>query len=242
MRIILLILCLFALPAHAGFTLIASHASNNSSSSTTMVFSGNFPSVVAGDLIVAVAGNGDGGATTLSLSDGTSTFTQAATPQGYASANGQISIHYLLASVATGAVTYTLTYGAARTYRSLAIFQFRPSDVVTFGDVVQAQGTGTAISSGNVTATGSDILGVGGAFTYNTSNLSSISPLINGVAADGQANNSYTLGFYRAIGAGFTGAASATLGGSDQWGASFAYFRIGAGGPSSTLMIKRRRH
>lgn len=232
-RLALWLLCIVCIPAHASYTFIASHAVNIAASGGTLVFAGDF-TVQAGDLMIAVDGNLEGGATSLSLSDGTSTFTQAATPQAFGGGAAQIAMHYLLSSVATGSVTYTLTYGAARTYRSMVIFQFRPSAPVTFGSATSASGTSTAISSGNLPVSGSDILAIAAAFSFNTANMAALSPLINGVAADGQANNSYTLAWYRAAAAGFTGAATATFGSSDDWGALLGYFRIGASGSDST--------
>ena len=239
---LVLLLVLASVSAHATCTLIDSRVQNSAASSATTVLSGDFTAVQAGDTLIGVIGNGEGGTTTIGVSDGTSSFSEAATPTAYAGANGQIGLYYLLSSVATGGVTYTITYGAARTYRSVAMFQFRCTDTVSFGSIASAAATSAAPSSGNLVVPTGDVLAIGGVFTFSGANLSAVSPQINGVAADGFINADYTLGFYRAISTGFTGAATATLGGSDQWGALLGYFTVGeVSGPTGSLLLRRRR-
>jgi hypothetical protein len=217
------------------FTLVSSHISVNAASAASLVYTGNITSVQAGDLVVACLGNLEGTPTTYSLSDGTSTFSLATgSDEVFGAGAAHIETHYLLASVATGSPTYTLTYGAARTYRVMGIYVFRPTAAVSVGNSSSSSGTGTAISSGNITVSSSDLIAFACAGTINTT--AAPSPItINGVAATGSLHSNYFTVWYAEAAAGYTGAAAGTIS-SDSWGANVTAFTIGAGGGGSTIV------
>lgn len=204
------------------FALIDSFGSLNSESGDTRSLIGDFPGVQAGDLMVFML-RWDGDPTTISVTDGTSEFSVGLEPTLVG--GSCFAFLYLPASVATGSPTYTYTLGAARTYRTFAMLQFRPSAAATFGGIVSNSGNGTAASSGNLVVSGSDILAIGGLNAFNQATSSNHS--INGVAADGALTPQYAALWHKTFSENFTGAASASLPNSDTWGALLAYFRIG---------------
>lgn len=221
------------------FTFIAAASqSPGSGSDSTLVFTAPF-TVQAGDLIVAIVGNIESGNTgAIAVSDGTSTFNSDHSPLGY-TGESELAFRYLLSSVATGAVNYTVTYAGSRAYRVGVLLQVRPSAPCAFvGSVVGGATSGTPnLSSGNKTIPTGDVLCIGGCSTYNVANLTSITPRINAVAADGQANANYVAAWYRAVSTGFTGAATATLSGNDLAATLFGAFEISGGGGTN----RRRR-
>jgi hypothetical protein len=173
--------------------------------------------VQAGDS-VAVWLKWEGGSTTTTMSDGTSSLT-GATARNHA--NGGLSGRwfYLLSSVATGSVTYTCTWGASRDFKRLIGFVFRPTGTVTFntGTDASSSGASTAVTSGNYSTTGSGSWAVLGGFgEFNVVTLST--NLINGGAADGVTNAGVCEAWYKILSATFTGgASSATQSTSDDW-------------------------
>lgn len=222
------------------FTFVQSFSGMIAGAADAWTWTDYLDDVQAGDLLVAIA-KWEGGDTTLSVSDGTSTFNADHVPQSFASGDGRLAIRYLLSSVATGQPDYTFTWGAARAYRAMMMLQFRPTAAVTFGGVTGAEGNSADPNSGNLVVSGADILAIGALGSY--AQATSSAHLVNGQAADGVLTPQYAAAWHKTFAAGFTGAAAAALPGTDQWGALLAYFRIGAGGAAddSGLLLRRRR-
>lgn len=161
------------------FTLNNKNLAQNSGSagSITVVVTG----VLSGDLVVLLTGN-DQSIDTMSVSDGTSSLT----PGNLVSTGAvRMQFFYLLASVASGSVTYTVTYGApgTATERLAAVYVFTPSAPCVF-DVQDTGGlaaSGTAMASGNFTTTGTDELVFGGGYDENAATF--LTWLVNGIAA-----------------------------------------------------------
>jgi hypothetical protein len=157
------------------FTLVNSGATSNNGTGGTIGVA--VTGVHVGDLVFAVASHSsDTGAIT--CSDGTTTLTPL--PQ-LNSAGDAIRGFYLLASVASGTVTYTATFTGTPTSRSLVVYVFTPSAAATFDQQNGNEDIGTTAGvSGTVTTTIADQLCFGAQFNENQA-ASSVEK-INGVA------------------------------------------------------------
>lgn len=189
--------------------------------------------VTAGNLIVVVTRH-EGAATTLTCSDGTTSLTAG---NKVSHSNGDLhgQMFYLL-SANGGNVTYTISYGAARTFKSIIAEEHSYSGGTISLDTqaAGAYGTGTAIASNNITTTGTDELVVGGGVTYTNAATPS-AWLVNGGAPDQSywtgVGNSTPIGIAsKKFTSTFTGNVSASISGSDAWGALMMAFKITAGG------------
>lgn len=152
---------------------------------------------------LSVADTGAGNAcTTTTLIDGSGAFFG-----GFA---------YLLSSGA-GSITFRQTLSAARTFRRFIVGQWRPDsgDVVTYQADGGAFGSSAAPNSGNITVSGSDLLVCGAYGEFAAADTSA--EQINGVAATEVTGSpiNFTSMWYRLVGSGFTGAASATISAND---------------------------
>ena len=215
------------------FTLVGSGATSNNGSGGSLgtTTSGT---VQAGDLIVAVASN-FGTAGIPSLSDGTTTFTALTQLTGAAD---ELRMFYLLASVATGNPTYTVTFTGTPTSRSLEVYVFRPTAAVTFD---QQNGTVSAGSStapsGNVSTTGTDELSFG--TQYNQNQSASSSETINGTARTAVIDSgTHATLWYLANASTYTGQSNANIGSTTTCLGAIATFLIAVAakptGPSPT--------
>jgi hypothetical protein len=182
-------------------------------------------SVAAGDLVI-VAVKWENADTTVTVSDGTSSLTE--TPAGHAAdaSPAWTTAFYLLSSVATGTVTYTVTWSAAQTFRDIGVMVYRPpSTPVTDGTFVKAVGNSTAFASGNITTTGTDGVAFG---YYGETGGTASAQQINGSAASQvltfgvQPRSSIWSLTYTA---GFTGQATATISPSGTWGGGLMAFK-----------------
>lgn len=163
-------------------TFVKSAGTRTAGSGTTITV--QLTTVTAGHLIVIFAGAAAVTSTTVSVSDGTTAFTL--TPQGVQANAGNAcfgSFHYLLSSVASGTVTYTATFGAAKTNGVIYAFEYSYTGTPAFDveNVASSNGGTTALTTGNVTTTGSDeVLLVG--VVSNTFGGAITSPTIDGTA------------------------------------------------------------
>ena len=162
----------------------------------------------------------EGAATSITVSDGTTSFT--ADPLGVQDhSNGDLhgEMFYLLSSAASGSVTYTATFGAARVFRTIMCWEYSYTGTLAFDDSAFAQHAGgTAVASGSITTTGTDEAVVAGYGEYSSNTLSSMQ--INGVAGDHThqlASPNFTATWDRVVTAPFTGQATATLSGAQPW-------------------------
>jgi hypothetical protein len=189
----------------------------------------NLSGIVAGDLIVAFAGNASD--STMTLSDGTSSFT-GLTAQSLASK--QIRGFYLLASVATGTVTYTATFAPTAVSKELHVWAFNPGSAVSL-DTERHDGqaaSSTAVSSGSITTTGTDEVVV--AAVYQGSNAAVTVMQIGGVnAATTIAPGGNQASWDRILTGTLTGSATATLASAQTWLCSVQAFKTGGGGATT---------
>lgn len=131
------------------------------------------PNVAEGDGIWVV-GKFEGTTTTATCSDGTTSLTQSSVGvQNNGGANGEphCVMFYLLSSVATGSVTYTITLGAAKTFRECHAFAVTApsgSGAASLNGTATSNSatSGTAITSGNITTTGSNGIAASCATTF----------------------------------------------------------------------------
>ena len=179
----------------------------------------------AGSLIVAFAKWEGAAGSTVTLSDGTSTFT--ADVQNDA-ANGDLHgrFLYLPASVKTGTVTYTASWSPARPFRRLAVYEYRAGGgPVSFDASNRATATTGNLNTGNVTTTGLDEVAFGAYGEYNTTTTTG--EQIGGLAADQVVRASFVSMWSRRFTGTFTGAATAT-GNSTPWiGNVIAFKHVG---------------
>lgn len=201
------------------FAFVKSVGANNDANDTNM--SSALATVTAGNLIVAWF-KYEGAPTTITLNDGTTTFTaRTLTSHANGDLNGQF--HYLLSSVASGSVTYTGTFAAARAFKRIIIFEIDTTGSAAYDTEALASGTSVSPSSGNLTTAVANSVVLGGYGEYNNSTLSV--RVINGVANENNRAGDNTTGATASIScvwenvfsSTFTGAASATLAGSDPW-------------------------
>lgn len=187
--------------------------------------------LTAGSLIVAWCKHeGTAAAFSVAKSDGTNTFTPATkTNHGNGDLSGQF--HWIAGHAMSGSTTLRLTT-ASRQYRSLILFEYTyTGGSLSLDTETGATGNGTAVSSGNITTTGSDELVFGGYGEYFAAVANT--PLVNGSAADRSIllnTPNYTASWVRAVGATFTGPVSITAGGSADWLCRALAFKITAAG------------
>lgn len=214
-----------------GFTFVNSGQTGNTGSGTSLAV--NVTGVNAGDLVVVLV-KWESTDTTVSVSDGTSSLVASAAGNVGSSGAYYTSVFYLLSSVASGTVTYTVTWGAARTFRDLIVVVHTPSAAASLDGTATGtySASGTTLNSGNITTTGTDGMAFG---TYGDfSGNHPTSAAINGVGAtreiDGGAGVASAI-WMRAYTAGFTGAATGTItSAGPDWVCEIIAFKIGAGG------------
>lgn len=228
------------------FTFKDSDGANGSGSSSTIVSPGL--TVAAGDIVVVMVG-WEGTDTTIAVSDGTTTLTPwSIGNKGTAGSNGEphLAMSYLLASVASGTntVVYTATYGAARTFRTIAVYVFTPSAAASIGGSPNCSAgsgtTGTALASGNITTTGMDGLAVA-AYSEYGGTLDGTQK-INGVDDVGTqlCGTSHSCLYYIAYAAEFTGQATAGIGSNNRWVLGVIAFKIGAAAGLAVPVVTRQ--
>lgn len=221
---------LLALPtrAFAIFTFVNSNSTSNNGAAGTLAVA--VTGVHANDLVfVAASASGTGAIT---CSDGTTTLTPltqvSASNSGFTTRG-----FYLLASVASGTVTYTATFTATPTNRSIEVDVFTPSAAATFDQQngVEAIAT-TAGVSNNVTTTIADQLAFGAQANENQSG-SAGPPVeqINGVSRTAviDSGTGATL-WYTTPNSTFTGQATETIATSTRILTIIATFGISGGG------------
>ena len=111
--------------------------------------------VTPGSLIVAYVKWEGTAAGTVTLSDGVSPFT-ADTLNSAANNDLHGRFYYLLASSASGTVTYTATWSAARSYRKLLVYRYTYGGTVSFDGSNRATASAGSLNTGTIATTGSD--------------------------------------------------------------------------------------
>lgn len=232
----------WATPAQAAFTFNNAVTNTGSGSLGTIAATGT--GVLSGDLVVIFV-TWEGATTTVSATDGTTSFTPDAfgvLDNPGSSGEPHSAFLYLLSSVATGAPTYTVTFGASRAFRNVIVTYFTPSG----GSVSRVAANGTAgstgapltdVNSGSITVTGTDGLAFGAYGEYG-STMTAASLKINGVAADRyQQIATNTSVWTKTYGAGFTGNALGTLNTANRYNLQILAFEIGAAPPPSARKL-----
>lgn len=213
------------------FTLVNSGVNSNNGSGGTLAIA--VTGVHVGDLVYVTAScSGVAGIT--SVSDGTTTLTPR-TELHTGNSGNSLRRFYLLASVASGTLTYTVTYSGTPTSRSITVYVFTPSSAASL-DVGTGQETiaTPAGDSGAVTTTGTDELCFGSQVNENQS-ASSVEK-INGVAATAVINSgtNHTLWYTKPV-ATFTGDATETIGSSTRTLTTIDAFKTSGGGATRGL-------
>lgn len=211
------------------FVAVSTNVNVDTSATTHSTFTVNATSVAAGNLAVVMC-KWEGGSTTTSVSDGTTTLT-AGTAIDHGTADLHSRMFYIPSSVASGTVTYTITFGAARKFLSMHVWVYSYTGTAVL-DVEPTGGGGTgtsqALSSGNFTTTGTATNGeLIIAFYAAFSSAGITVQQVNGVTADrtlGADGNSCDSWASR-FSATFTGAATATISSSHEWNVNCMAFK-----------------
>jgi hypothetical protein len=209
------------------------------------------PGVAAGDVVVVIAKWEGGAGSSISCSDGTSSLTASSvsstTGQANTSGDPYLAIFYLLSSVATGTVTYDVSIGASRTFRDMAVIVVTPpagsgSIALDGTNTGNTAASGTSLTSNNHTTTGTRGMSFGG---YAEFGASIQKPKVNSVLPDGfrQSASGNSAAWCVSYTAGFTGAATGTLSGSNRWNAQVISFTASVStaidwiSPSATMSV-----
>ncbi len=190
--------------------------------------------VKAGSLLVAFVKWEGAASSTVTLSDGTSSFTADALNSA---ANNDLygRFFYLPASTASGTVTYTATWSAARPFRRILIYEYSYSGgTVAFDGSNRATATSGSLTSGNVTTTGNDEVVFGAYGEYSSSTTTG--ERIGGVLADQAVRSGFASMWSKRFTAPFTGAATAT-GNSSTWIGNVIAFKRSGGAPNTPPTI-----
>lgn len=241
-RLLALILCLcVSSPSWASWTFVNSGGSGTAGSGATATFT--IASVHVGDT-VAIGVKWEGGDTTISCSDTASTFADAFVGAHVTDASAAShTTCYTLSSATSGTVTYTVTWGAARTFRDIGGMAYTPSGTASLdGTPHIAAGNGATANSGNMTTTGTDGISFG-TFGETGATPTTATAAINAVTRDqvktyGTAVHSCI--WSKSYSAGFTGAATVPIGSGD-FGCSVISFKTSGAAAASSGYSKQKR-
>lgn len=195
--------------------------------------------VSVGDLIVVFAKWEGGAGVSSSCSDGTSTLT-AVTEVDHASGDPRTQVFYLLSSVASGSVTYTVSYGASRTWRDIVVYAVTPPAgspaLALDGTIVNDNGTSTALKSKSIVTSKMNGVAFG---TYGAFGATIAPVAIGGIRADeyrtatgtGSGGTATASAMWmRQYDLPFIGPATGTLNASNRWVSTIIAFAQGAAG------------
>lgn len=221
---------LWATPAHATFTFHASAGGGGTGSSGTVAVAA---ATTVGDLVMVMV-SFEGFTTTCSASNGTSSLT-AWGPGVTAGSRGSepwLCAFYKLSSDVGSTPTYTVTFGANRTYRNIVVMTYTPSagSVVLDGTAAgNSGGPGTTVTSSNITTTSND--GVVFSLYGNYGGPVTLPITINGTTVEQGKEANPASGLYSALfalryAAGFTGNGSTALSASAIWTAGIIAFKL----------------
>ena len=195
--------------------------------------------VGSGDLVVVMAKHeGSGGESITMSSSADGAADGHGTQLDHSSATLSVRFGYFLAHSA-GTITFTATFGSAVPYRRILVFVHTHTGTASLDGDNGAEGSGTALASGNITTTGNDTVAFGGSGEYGSQAISSMQ--INGTAADQTETPLFYLAMWsKVFTSTFTGQATATLDSGNSWLCPVIAFKDVAGGapatPTRTLM------
>lgn len=194
-----------------------------------------------GDL-VAVQVKWEGGDTTVTCSNSStaSTWVDAFAGAHVTDANAAtVTMCYTLALVPSGSLTFTATFGAARTFTDVGAMVYTPSAAAATDGGHQAIGTSATVNSGNITTTGTDGVAFGG-FGETGAGVTIAGCAINSVTRDqvlqfGSGPRSAI--WSKSYAAGFTGAATCAFASGGAWNAGVVAFKISGGAPPTAKRL-----
>lgn len=196
--------------------------------------------IAIGDLLVVSVGWMDG-VTPVACTTEDESFTMLTQTE----ATGGFCTHtlgYLKATVANAATLVTGTLTAARDKRVINVYQFRPDagETVTLAAGPSAAvGTTTAIQSGNISPSGSDLLTIGGTYDRDDDELSS--PQIADTAATASLLHNFGMIWYLCFTSGQTNIhAQCTSSYVDSWVCDIMAFESAAGAGGVSIPIIER--
>ena len=190
--------------------------------------------VKAGDLLVGW-GHYNSAKTTAAIAKDSgspaNTFTfDAADENDHGSDPNHGAIGYLLSAAADATAIFRLTLGVSSSFLSIFVYQFRPTPGITVSKDTsnKGNGTGTALTSGNITLARVDDVCVACFGEASTAIESTTVELIGEVPITeraGSPNSNFTAVWDRIADTAFTGQAAATLGTSNAWILSIIAFK-----------------
>jgi glucose/arabinose dehydrogenase/PKD repeat protein len=201
----------FTISAGVPLAFAQSKGAFNDASATTLTV--QLTNVKAGSLIVAYVKWEGTSASTVTLRDGTTTFT-ADMLNSAANNNLHGRFYYLLSSTVSGTVTYTATWSAARPYRKLLVYEYSYGGTVSLDASNRATATSGNLNTGSITTTGTDEVVFASYGEYNANNTTN--ERINGLAADQVLRAGFASMWSKGFNSPFTGTATAT-GNSSTW-------------------------
>lgn len=216
-----------------GFTYIASVNGLSSGSTTTVDCSATL-NIAAGDLLVAwLKFNSDD--TTIAIADTSGNNTMTITTHEDSGVGNWITCFgYRLIGEADATATIRATLGAARLWKRIVVFQFRPDS----GDTVSLDtgpsyddGNGALAQSGNITTTGTDEVVVGGGEADSTTITDA---KINEVADDGQEDSGSHSAWYRILTGTFSNGHAQGVVDNEDWVCNIIAFKSVAAASSWT--------
>lgn len=232
------------------FTLVASLGAENTGSGSTLDLASTM-NVATGDVLVCIVGY-YGATTTTAVADTGSgnAFTMVTE---VATGSDRLVMGYVLSATSNASSTFRATWGAARTYRDLIVFQFRPDSGETVS--LDASGAGATGNDANPTSaafntTGTDEVVVAGVFVDSSKDFTGAGTwTIGGAAVDGRQKGtasgaSYAGGAYKLFAASQSSIASVyTSGGSSTpWCADvLAFSSVAAAGLSIPVAMHHYR-
>ena len=211
------------------FTLIDSAVGENQASGTTIDITRTVP---AGALLVGYLKweGADGATVSIARSDTTEPWTAVGSVKDGGTANTTHGQFFYLLSATGGSATYRMTLSGARTYRNfyLWVIEFSEGEAV-YASHSQATGQSNSVSSGDFSATGSDIVAFGGYSEYSADTRTNHQ--IDGVAADSVLNPTLNAGnsWFKRFTSDFTGPATLSLTGTPIWVACGVAFERSTG-------------
>lgn len=123
--------------------------------------------IAAGDILVAWACWEDGDAGTVTVGDGGDNSLTGQTASNYGGNYGQFFVKSGCAANASATITFANS--TSRPYRIIYVYQFRPDTGETVSIAAgpsASSGTGTSLSSGQISPTGSDLMVIGACKIY----------------------------------------------------------------------------
>ena len=168
------------------FSFIASAIAQNDAGSATTLDCTSSLNLNTGDVVVAISAWEGSTTSTVAETGGGNSLTMATLQND---GSNWLQFAYSLSTTANATSTFRQTLAAGQVIRRILVLQFRPtagSTVSLDAGPSNGSGNGTAITSGNITTTGTDEIVCGGmnAFDYSTT-ISNRN--IGGSAADGSA-------------------------------------------------------